>query len=155
MNSLETLRQSLEFDTWANGLILHHLQSSSNPDQSAIQKFGHVVLGEKFWLLRIKGETAKTQTSDFWSCETVADCESIYNETRDAYKSFFADLTEEKLESTFTYTNSEGNTYTNSLREVFTHVFFHSVHHRGQIIEAIRNSGEKPPYVDFIGFLRT
>lgn len=154
MNSLETLKQSLKFDTWANGMILDSLKASASPNQAAIEKLGHVILGERFWLLRMLGQAEKTKTSDFWSCETVADCERVFRETKDAYDSFFADLTEEKLESTFTYTNSEGNTYTNNLREVFTHVFFHSVHHRGQIIEAIRQSGEKPPYVDFIGFLR-
>lgn len=155
MNSLKTLRQSLAFDTWANGLILDSLKASANPNKSAIEKLGHVLLGEKFWLLRILGQAEKTKTSDFWSCETVDDCKRIFNETRSEYENFFAALTEEKLEEKVTYTNSEGNTYTNSLREIFIHVFFHSVHHRGQILDVIRANDETPPYVDFIGFLRT
>lgn len=154
MNSLETLRQSLAFDTWANGLILSHLKDATAPSSDVIKKLGHILLGEKFWLLRILGQAEKTKTSDFWSCETVADCERIFEETKEAYSDFFAALTDDKLEEKITYTNSEGNIFSNNLREIFTHVFFHSVHHRGQILDVIRANGEKPPYIDFIGFLR-
>lgn len=153
MQSLETLKDSLEFDTWANGLILDSFKKT-NPTVEAIKKLGHILLAEKFWLQRILGQAPVTQISYFWSIETAAECEELFGDTRKSYGDFFAGLTEEKLETTVTYTNSAGDTFTNTLSEIFTHVFFHSVHHRGQIIEAIRKNGDEPPYVDFIGFLR-
>jgi uncharacterized damage-inducible protein DinB len=154
MNSLETLREYLRFDTWANGLILRSLRNSAKPSIDAVRRFGHIVLAERFWLMRILGNAPVAKTADFWATESVSECEKLCELTRQNYESFFKDLTEEKLSNAVNYSNSRGETFTNTLRDIFTHVFFHSAQHRGQVIEAIRRNGEEPPYVDFIGYLR-
>ena len=104
--------------------------------------------------MRMTEAHADSTNFNFWSIETIEDCEKFFGENKRRYESFFADLTEEKLDTTATYKNSKGLEFTNTLREILTHVFFHSVHHRGQIIQLIRAAGETPPYIDFIGFLR-
>lgn len=154
MNTLENLRESLAFDFWANDLILQALKNSSLSNEKAVQIFGHLLLAEYEWLRRLTGEHADSTNFNFWSIETIADCEKIFDENRRNYEKLFSKLTEENLNSTATYKNSKGLEFTNTRREILNHVFFHSAQHRGQIIQTIRAAGETPPYVDFIGFLR-
>jgi uncharacterized damage-inducible protein DinB len=153
MQTLEHFQQLLAFNDWANGLILDSLQRSEKPSGSAVRAFAHLLLAEKVWLQRIL-EGVDNTGFDFWSGKNVVFCELLYAENKKSLGQFFVGLTEEKLEDITTYKNSRGEEYSNTIREVLTHVFFHSGHHRGQILTYIRSGGETPPYVDFIGFLR-
>lgn len=151
MNTIEMIRQFYAYNTWANERELASLKESNSA--SAARYFYHILLAEKFWLKRIL-ENADTTGYNFWHDATVEECEKLLNENKDSYNAFFADLTEEKLDETATYKNSKGVQYTSTYREIFTHVFFHSAYHRGQITTALRTDGAIPPYTDFIGFLR-
>jgi uncharacterized damage-inducible protein DinB len=153
MQTLEYLRQLNDFNDWANGLILDSLTSSANPGEKTVSAFAHLLLAEKMWLRRLR-ENLDTTGFDFWQGKDIAFCENLCGKNRKDFLELFNDLTEEGLEAAATYKNSEGNEFTNTIREVLTHVFFHSGHHRGQILSYIRANGENPPYVDFIGFLR-
>jgi len=153
MRTLEYLLQLLKFNDWANGLVLESLQVSAHPSEPAVRAFAHLLLAEKVWLQRIL-EGVDNTGFDFWSGKNVVFCEVLYKENRQKFGEFFAGLTEETLDDVTTYKNSKGDEYSNTIREVLTHVFFHSGHHRGQILTHIRAGGETPPYVDFIGFLR-
>lgn len=154
MQTLENFREFLPFDNWANDAILQALKNSAHSNEKAVEIFGHLLLAENEWLMRMTGEHADSTNFNFWSIETLADCEKAFVENRKNYANFFAGLNEEKLNLNATYKNSKGLEFTNTLREILTHVFFHSVQHRGQIIQDIRAAGETPPYIDFIGFLR-
>lgn len=152
MNTIEMLRQFNAYNIWANECVLASLKESN--DENSIRYFAHILLAEKIWLLRLLTEADNTGF-DFWPDVSIEDCEELLNENRETYDSFFSELTEEQLESTATYKNSKGVKFTNTYREVFTHVFFHSAYHRGQIATATRASGDAhPAYTDFIGFLR-
>lgn len=153
MQTLEQFRELNAFNDWANGLILASLKASENPGEKAVLAFGHILLAESIWMRRLR-ENLDTTGFDFWSGKDIAFCEKLYAENQNDFAGLFDGLTEEGLEITATYKNSEGNEFTNTTREILTHVFFHSGHHRGQILTHIRANGEKPPYVDFIGFLR-
>ena len=155
MNTLQNLHEFLAFNNWANDLILQALKNSSGSNEKAIRIFGHLLLAENEWLMRLTGEHADSTNFNFWSIESVEDCEKLFRENLRKYENLFAGLTEENLDSTATYKNSKGLEFTNTRREILTHVFFHSAQHRGQVIQIIRASGETPPYIDFIGFLRS
>jgi len=154
MNTLENFRDFLAFDYWANDLILQALKNSSHSNEKAVQIFGHLLLAEYEWFRRMTGEHSDSTNFNFWSVETVVDCEKLFYENRRNYENLFSELTEENLDSTATYKNSKGLEFTNTWREILSHVFFHSAQHRGQIIQTIRANAETPPYIDFIGFLR-
>lgn len=153
MQTLEQFRELLEFDDWANGLILASLRSSPNPSRPAIRVFAHLLLAEKMWLKRL-WENLDNTGFNFWSGDSIEFCETLYRENKQKFAELFDVMTEDSLATIATYKNSEGKEFSNSIREILTHVFFHSGHHRGQILTYIRAGGENPPYVDFIGFLR-
>ena len=153
MQTLEQFRELLEFDNWANGLILDSLIASESPNEPAVRAFAHLLLAESVWMRRLR-ENLDNTGFDFWQGKDVAFCEKLYAENRRDFTSLFENMTEDGLDAIATYKNSSGVEFTNTIREILTHVFFHSGHHRGQILSYIRAAGETPPYIDFIGFLR-
>jgi uncharacterized damage-inducible protein DinB len=153
MQTLAHFQQLLKFDRWANRAILASLENSPQPAEKAVRAFAHLLLTEKVWLQRILGGVDNTGF-DFWSGDDLNTCAALIAENEQSFGDFFAALAEDKLDTAAAYKNSRGEQYTNTIREVLTHVFFHSGHHRGQILSHIRAAGQEPPYVDFIGFLR-
>jgi uncharacterized damage-inducible protein DinB len=58
------------------------------------------------------------------------------------------------LASPVSYTNSRGEPWTSSVRDILLHVVLHSAYHRGQIATAVRASGHEPAYTDFVHGVR-
>src|ERR1700755_1242961 len=113
MQTLAHFRQLLEFDHWANRLILASLESSSQPAEKAVRAFAHLLLTEKIYLQRILGGVDNTGF-DFWSGNDLNTCAALIAENERIFSDFFAGMTEEdKLDATATYKNSRGEQYTN------------------------------------------
>lgn len=151
MQTLEYLRQQNDYNLWANREFLQFLQNL--PEAKAARVFAHLLLAEITWLRRMR-ENLDTSGFDFWSGETVEDCERLFDESRKSFAGLFGNLAEADLEKVFSYKNSKGAAFQNTYREALTHIFFHSAYHRGQAAQAIRLAGNAPPYTDFIQFLR-
>jgi uncharacterized damage-inducible protein DinB len=151
MKTIEMLRQLYAYNYWSNKRVLSALEAANNT--LATRYFSHILIAEKTWLRRLLRNEDNTGFN-FWSSATLEDCEEMLEENKKAYDAFFVGLTEEKLKATATYKNSKGIEFTNTYREILTHVFFHSGYHRGQVAVALRASGDEPAYTDFIGFLR-
>ena len=58
------------------------------------------------------------------------------------------------LSNLIRYTNTKGQTFENSVRDILFHVANHTTHHRGQIVAAVRQVGGEPFASDFILFAR-
>lgn len=151
MNTIEMLGQFNTYNTWANERVLASLKESN--DEKGVRYFSHILIAENTWLWRLQTNLDNTGFN-FWPDMTIVDCEKLLKENTETFKAFFTGLTEESLELTATYKNSQGVMFTNTYREIFTHVFFHSAYHRGQIATMARANADTPAYTDFIGFLR-
>ena len=152
MQTLETLRQHNDYNSWANGAFVRFLLDT--PEPKAAKVLAHLLLSETTWLRRVQDDL-DTSVFDLWAGETIEDCDKLFDESRRAFADLFADLSEADLDRVFRYKNSKGLSFQNTFREALTHVFFHSSYHRGQAAQAIRLAGNQPPYTDFIQFLRT
>ena len=154
MNQLESFKQKHQYNVWANAELLKYFQEAAQPYEKAARFFAHLLLAEKIWLQRIRNENSDNTGANFWAGQTIAECAALFDENRLKFDGFFNRLTEEKLASKFTYKNSKGTEFENTVGEALTHVFFHSVYHRGQAAQAIRLAEGNPPATDFIQFLR-
>jgi uncharacterized damage-inducible protein DinB len=112
-----------------------------------------LLIAESVWMQRFR-ENLDNTGYNFWPEKTVGFCDELHEDNRRRFAELLDDLTEDGLDRTATYVNSEGRQFTDKLRDILTHVFFHSGHHRGQILSHIRAAGETPPNVDFMGFVR-
>jgi len=113
----------------------------------------HLYTGESVWLqrwmgvveARWPGECGQTPVGEIASmiARNAAD--------RDA---FVATLTEVKLDGVQTYRDSKGSLFRGTLRQMLIQGIVHSIHHRAQIVNAIRRLGGKPPELDFMMSVR-
>ncbi len=154
MQTLETIRQLYDYNLWANREFTEYFGRAPQPNEKAIRVFAHLLVAEKTWLARILNENSDNTGANFWAGETREQCAALFAENRLVFDEFFADLTEEKLDASFAYKNSRGTAFENTPREALTHVFLHSMYHRGQAAQAIRLAGDAPPSTDFIQYLR-
>jgi uncharacterized damage-inducible protein DinB len=153
METLESFRRRFEYNDWANRRALDALRAMEIPSVRGVRALAHLLIAEKEWLNRLL-HNADSSGFDFWQEMPLAECRSLIDENQKAYAKFFENFTENDLASTATYRNSKGVEYTNSHRDILTHVLFHSTYHRGQIALAVREDGSEPAYTDYIAFVR-
>ena len=59
-------------------------------------------------------------------------------------------LADADLEQSFTYTNTQGKTWTFQLGHMLMHVCNHGTHHRAQALNMLRHIGVEPPELDLL-----
>jgi uncharacterized damage-inducible protein DinB len=64
-------------------------------------------------------------------------------------------IAQDDFERSLTYTNSKGDTYTNTIRDILFHVVNHTTYHRGQLMSDFRQAGLEPLVSDYVFFRRT
>jgi uncharacterized damage-inducible protein DinB len=153
MQTLESLRQLVAFNVWANRRMIASLKAFDNQSAKAVRALSHFLVAEKEWMTRMLGNGDSTG-ADFWKTQTLDEGAALAEEMAKAYTEFVADLSEETLESVAVYKNSKGIEYKTSFRDILTHVLFHSMAHRGQVAMALRADGGEPIWSDYIVFLR-
>lgn len=132
----------LEYDRWANEEMLCALREHSDPPQRAMQILAHVVAVHHLFLSRIHGQSPP----EVWPDPDAYDFEQGI---QTAYEQWMQVITRSPDE-TIEYVNSKGESWTSRLVDIVSHVIIHSAYHRGQIALLIGQSGETPPYTDYI-----
>ena len=153
MQTIEELRNVLNYNRWANHRAIVSLKASPNPSAQAIRALTHLLIAEKTWLLRLK-ENMDSTGFDFWPSASVEECETLAEGIAQSYKELVSDLTEDQLGLVAKYKNSKGIEYETTYRDILVHVVMHSAYHRGQVAMAVRGEGGEPGYTDYIGFVR-
>ena len=149
---MEAIRRLFTYDYWAIARILDALKSAPGGNASALRLLAHLLVAERIWLLRLKGED--TTTVDMSPELSLVECARLANENQRAYAGFLASLGEDELDSVVTYRNSKGLEFHTPVIDILTHVALHGTYHRGQIATAMRVAGQIPAGTDFITFIR-
>lgn len=150
MNTVEQLRQLFDYNDWANRRIIVALKENFSEKSQKI--LAHLLITETEYLARLYG---KDSTGfDFWQDLSLEECGNLAREIAENYEKLLRRFEEEGLDLTTQYRTSEGVNRENTLREMLTHVLFHSSIHRGNIILKMREEGFTPPKIDYIIYLR-
>lgn len=139
------------YDHWANRETLAALKRIGTPPEKSLRWFGHIIAAEDLWLTRLTNENRNVVV---WPTMGISQCEVYLYEQIEDWNSFLATLTPEILNSTITYRNTKGESWTNTVQDILTHVPMHSAYHRGQIAADLRANGHEPPYTDYIEAVR-
>jgi len=150
MDTIEHLRELFAFNDWANRKLVVTLKENESP--SSLRYLAHSLTTEQEYFERLYG---KDSTGfDFWPDLNIENCGALARENAERFEKLLAKFDDEGLGLTASYKTSEGIAYTNSFREILTHVLFHSMTHRGQALSALRRDGIEPPSIDYIIYLR-
>jgi uncharacterized damage-inducible protein DinB len=147
-----------KYNRWANAAIFD-AAAKLTPEQftrdlqsshcSVRDTLAHILAAEWIWLERWKGVSPKTllDPADFPTVESVRAALRKVEEERD---DFVANLSDESLAESLTYTNTRGEQWTYTFGQMLQHVAHHSTYHRGQVTTMLRQLGAEPAPVDLL-----
>ncbi len=150
---LDYFVRAFHYDTWAGQATLTACaQAGEKLPEHARKRLAHIAAAHRLWQARLKGEMAPVPVWPDWTLEETA---RQIERAADAWATWLASATPERLEETVSYTNSKGEDHTSRVEDVLTHVLLHAAYHRGQIASDLRAAGAEPAYTDFIHATRT
>ncbi|WP_102126199.1 DinB family protein [Deinococcus planocerae] len=152
MTALAFLARSLAHTEWGNHRVLRALRQTSTPPPQAVRLFAHLLAAEHVWLLRLRGEDART--TPIWPEWDLETCGERLPLNGLDYRAFLEVLTDARLDEVVTYPNSTGRVFHTPVGDILHHVFAHGAYHRGQIALIMRQAGLEPVNTDFITFVR-
>jgi len=143
------------YDSWANRECIASMQAAGSISADTIGRMAHILSAENLWLERI---LKRPSNAPVWPTATLEDCLRLEGETALAWRNYLIRLANPfapgTLEDKGEYRNSKGEMWTSLVRDILTHVLFHSTYHRGQIALQMRAAGFQPAYTDFIHAVR-
>lgn len=150
MNTRDIIRRLWAHAAWADTALLEALRDEAGT-ADARRELAHVVGAEEVWLARLEGRTPR---SAVWPDAASSAIEDHVRATHRDYATYLSALQEQDLGAPITYTNSAGQTFTNTVGDILLHVGLHGQYHRGKINLLLRQIGRPPAPVDFIAFVR-
>jgi uncharacterized damage-inducible protein DinB len=143
--------RELIFNAWANRTTLAGVRQAPSLPARAGEIMAHITGAEWLWLRRL-GEPGPELA--VWPILTLAEVDHELHALTAAWQLACTELKPERLERMVAYTNTKGEHWKNRVADILTHVVLHSSYHRGQVIHLLAQSGEAPPYVDYIEAVR-
>lgn len=146
----EELGLLCRWDIWANRQVLVVLRGSGGEPADALAALQHALATELTWLRRI--DAAPDAWAEPWG-RPSATCERSAAEAAERLARLVT-RNDEEWAATFTYRNSSGREFTDSVQRAMLHALTHSAHYRGEAAGFLNHSGHRVPDLDYIFWLR-
>ncbi len=143
------LKELFEYSHHFNQKLYHVF--NDHPDKTtekAIGIYNHMLNAHQIWNNRID---KKQEPFGVWEIRPIQNCQDIDNVN---YEQTLFILEKFDLNETIQYQNSQGQLFSNSIRDILFHVANHSTYHRGQIAMEFRQNGLEPLVTDYIFYKR-
>lgn len=154
----EKYRRWFEYEEDSNAKVLTSLQAVAAPlralpqFQKAVDLLAHLIAARNMWLYRL-GQGS--QPTELFPAETsINELPKLLDEMQSAWRSYLAALTDVEVARRFEYQSYDGPRFSNTVDEVLTQLYGHSLYHRGQIAMILRSIGAEPAVTDFIYWTR-
>ncbi len=148
METKSQLHELFRYDDWANRASLDSVVALTSPPQRAVEVIGHLVGAQWLWLRRLGLPSIPKMA--VWPELSLEQSASELPQIADAWLNFIVQVSSEGMSNRVAYTNSKGEPWQSTRRDILTHVLFHSGYHRGQIAMLIGREGNVPAYTDYI-----
>lgn len=158
----EYIQKLYYYNQWANGRILdtaakltpeQFLATGNYPYGSLRGILVHTFFAEWIWRKRWEGESPKTgfKPEEFPTCDLLRD---RWRADEEELMKFVARVTDERLNSPFRYTSTEGAGHENILWEAMAHLVNHGTQHRSESAFLLTELGHSPGDLDMILYFR-
>ncbi|WP_428660325.1 DinB family protein [Runella sp.] len=147
----ESLLKSIQYEEWANAIILRCLQQCDEPGERNLQLFAHVLAPQSIWLSRASQEVPSI---GLWPDWTLEECAQRMPKFIEMWRKFINNATDEDLRKPVTFKRpGMDQERTIPVYEVVAHLVNHGTYHRGQIILGLKGKIDPLPLTTYIGFL--
>ncbi|MEP0861987.1 MAG: damage-inducible protein DinB [Ignavibacterium sp.] len=124
------------------------VENQNKVSEKAIKIFNHLLNAHQIWNSRILQKDISTAV---WEIHPLNELGKIditnYNQSLEIIEKM-------NIDEVIYYTNTKGQKFSNSVRDILFHVINHSTYHRGQIASDFRQNGLEPIVTDFIVYKR-
>lgn len=151
MSLIQQLERMCRWNIWANGLVFTALRANAGKPGPALGAFQHVLETELTWLRRIQ---ADGDAVPLWGEASLEHCDAWSTEANRRLRVLCERLDEAYLQTTFSYRNSRGESFTDRIEEPLLHCLLHSQQYRGEAAAALNAAGQRIPDFDYIFWLR-
>lgn len=122
--------------------------SPSKTSAKAIKLYNHLLNAHQIWNNRIKSSQI---SFGVWELHPIEHCKDI---DKTNFEHSMLILEKFALNETVNYANTKGQTFSNSIRDIFFHIINHSTYHRAQIATEYKQNGPDPLITDYIFYKR-
>ncbi|MEM6630193.1 MAG: DinB family protein [Bacteroidota bacterium] len=143
--------QLFTYNQWASNRLLDTLEVEGVTDEKILMWMSHISNAECIWWDRIQGKNPRMGVFDTYS---LGVCREKVTSFHREILPWIKVVAPNDFDRHFSYQNSKGKSFSNSIREVLSHMINHGTHHRAQISARLRQVGIVPPPTDFIFFAR-
>lgn len=154
MDALQNFRRLFAYDAWANHETFASLTNATAVPPRAQKIMAHIVAAEAIWFSRVQMDPAGNQPFAVWPDLNLEQCQMQLDSIIMSWKEYLASLSAAKLYQEISYTNTKGESFSNTIADILQHVIMHSAYHRGQIATDLRSAGFTPAITDFIYAVR-
>lgn len=147
----EYLKNLFEYENWANREITDCLLKMEDPPEKVMSLISHIINARIIWLERIKNIS---QSAAVWQVYNKSELMETLNKSASRLMEFMSKIEDKDLETVIEYTNTKGEKHSSTVKDILTHLLFHSPYHRGQIVLLIKPLVPVLPYTDYIHFAR-
>jgi uncharacterized damage-inducible protein DinB len=161
-NAAERFRRLFDYERDSHARVLASLAGvpeelrATEGYRKAAGLLAHIVLARRLWLSRLGAGVAgpKNVTDFFPQNVALSDLAAQLEETQAAWTQYLAGLTDEAAARGFEYRSLDGARFRNTVEDILTQLFGHSLYHRGQIALLLRAIGAEPAATDFVYWAR-
>jgi uncharacterized damage-inducible protein DinB len=136
---------SLKSNQTTIGLLEKH--RTTIPEKT-IKAISHILNAQHLWNHRIEGSPS---TFKVWDIHPIHQLREI-NES--LFEQSFRILEEQDFDRIVNYVNSQGESFSNTVKDILFHVVNHSTYHRGQVMLQLRESVQDAISTDYIFYKR-
>ena len=154
MTDATQLRKLVAYNQWANERILKAIDGMTADELarpvdayigSLAKNLGHVLLANRIWLARWKGETPPRLDQPI-----TGSWPDAYAATHAEFGAFAERLTDADAARAVHYKNTKGIAFQAPLGQLITHVVNHGTHHRAETGMLLERLGRSPGDMDYV-----
>lgn len=160
---IERYRRWFEYEKESHAKVLDSLdavpeEQRGSTYQKATGLLAHLVLARWLWLVRLGAapqDRAPRNPEDFFPQDvSLDDLRRRIAEMERAWEAYLSGLDDAGLSQVFEYQALNGTRFRNTVEDILTQLFGHSLYHRGQIAQLVRGLGAEPAATDFVFWTR-
>lgn len=138
----------LEYTFHFNDKVIDSLIASTEIPEKSLRLLNHTINAQQIWNARIE---KKPLALGVWEMRETALLKGLNSSN---YENSMRIVAEYDFNKKIRYTNSKGQVFENTVRDMLFHIVNHSTYHRGQIATDCKLHGMEPLATDYIFYKR-
>ncbi len=141
-----------QYNNWATKESIQSIKLLPELSDRINSLISHLVAAQEIWFNRTIDK--KTDLTP-WELYSIDECSEKSDLITVRWINFLEHTSDEGLNKIIHYSNTKGNKFENSVKDILNHIINHSTYHRAQIALLVKEAGGKPAVTDYIVYARS